>query len=67
MERAEFPIFELALTRRRRRKWGWRVRAAQGEVVMQGWEASRPAAKYQADRALFQLLLTAPYRMRLSA
>jgi len=29
---------------------------------MQGSEASRPAAKYKAHRALFLLLLSAPYR-----
>jgi len=34
---------------------------------MQGRESSRPAAKYRAERALFMLLLTAPYRSRLSA
>jgi hypothetical protein len=28
---------------------------------MQGSERSRPAAKYKADRALFLLLLSAPY------
>jgi hypothetical protein len=34
---------------------------------MQGSEGSRPAAKYQANRALFLLLLSAPYRsIRLS-
>ena len=34
---------------------------------MQGSESSRPAAKYKADRALFLLLLSAPYRsIRLS-
>jgi hypothetical protein len=27
---------------------------------MQGWEDSRPAAKYRAERALFMLLLTNP-------
>jgi hypothetical protein len=31
---------------------------------MQGAEANRAAPKYQADRALFLLLLTAPYRLR---
>jgi hypothetical protein len=34
---------------------------------MQGSESSRPAANYKADRALFLLLLSAPYRsIRLS-
>ena len=31
---------------------------------MQGSEGNRTTAKYQADRALFLLLLTAPYRLR---
>jgi hypothetical protein len=35
---------------------------------MHGSESSRPAAKYQADRALFLLLLSAPYQsIRLAA
>ncbi|WP_271541300.1 hypothetical protein [Bradyrhizobium sp. CCBAU 45321] len=63
----EFPIFEMTLAQRRRRRWSWAVCTIQGAVVMQGREASRPAAKYQAERALFMLLLTAPYRSRLSA
>lgn len=66
MERPEFAIFDAALMRRRRGKWAWSIRTAEGEVVMTGSEASRPAAKYQAERALFLLLLTAPYRLRLS-
>jgi NAD-dependent dihydropyrimidine dehydrogenase PreA subunit len=33
-------------------------------AIMQGAEANRAAPKYQADRALFLLLLTAPYRLR---
>ncbi|QOZ51280.1 hypothetical protein XH90_07705 [Bradyrhizobium sp. CCBAU 53338] len=67
MERPEFQFFEVALAQRRRRTWAWSIRTSQGEVVMRGRGASRPAAKYQADRALFLLLLTAPYRSRLSA
>ena len=31
---------------------------------MQGSESSRPAARYQANRALFLLLLSAPYQSR---
>ena len=35
---------------------------------MHGSESSRPAAAYQADRALFLLLLSAPYQsLRLAA
>ena len=58
----QLPVFELALTKRGR-TWRWRVCTTEGAVVMQGSEASRPAAKYKADRALFLLLLSAPYRL----
>ena len=34
----------------------------EGRVVMQGSERRRLAARYKADRALFLLLLGAPYR-----
>jgi hypothetical protein len=57
----QFPVFEEVL-KKRRRTWRWRVCTTEGHVVMQGSESSRPAAKYKADRALFQLLLSAPYR-----
>ncbi|TWA93881.1 hypothetical protein FBZ96_109332 [Bradyrhizobium stylosanthis] len=67
MARPEFPIFEMSLARQRRGKWTWSVSIVQGTVVMRGRESSRPAAKYRAERALFMLLLTAPYRSRLSA
>jgi transposase len=65
MVRPEFPIFEMVVVQRRRRRWAWSVRTSQGAVVAQGRESSRPAAKYQAERALFMLLLTAVYRSRL--
>jgi hypothetical protein len=48
--------------KKRGRKWQWRVCLVEGKVIMEGSERSRPAAKYQADRALFLLLLGAPYR-----
>jgi hypothetical protein len=57
----QFPVFELAL-KRRGRTWRWCVCTTEGAVVMQGSESSRPAAKYKAHRALFLLLLSAPYR-----
>ena len=57
----QFPVFE-ELLKKRRRTWRWRVCTPEGDVVMQGSESSRPAAKYKADRALFLLLLWAPYR-----
>jgi hypothetical protein len=62
MPDSRFPVFEVVLERRGR-KWNWRVvRTTKGDVVMQGSESSRAAANYKADRALFLLLLSAPYR-----
>ena len=58
-----FPTFEMVL-KKRGRKWTWCVRTAEGMAIMRGCEANRAAAKYQADRALFLLLLTAPYRLQ---
>lgn len=63
----EFPTFEVSLAPRKRSAWAWSVCSSHGVVLMQGRERSRPAARYQAERALFLLLLTAPYRSRLSA
>jgi hypothetical protein len=57
----QFPVFELVL-KKRGRIWRWSVCTSEGAVVMVGSESSRPAAKYQADRALFLLLLSAPYQ-----
>jgi hypothetical protein len=39
------------------------VGTVQGEVVMEGSENSRAAARYKSDRALFLLLLSAPYSL----
>lgn len=62
----QFPVFEIALNKRGR-TWRWRVCTTTETVVMQGSEKNRRAAKYQADRALFLLLLSAPYQsIRLS-
>jgi hypothetical protein len=57
----QFPLFEVVVKKRSRR-WRWRVCTAAGDVLMQGFESVRPAAKYKAERALFLLLLSAPYR-----
>jgi hypothetical protein len=57
----EFPVFELLL-KKRGRVWRWCLCTTEGQVVMLGSEGSRPAAKYQADRALFLMLLCAPYQ-----
>jgi hypothetical protein len=58
-----FPTFEVVL-KKRGRKWRWCVCTTEGIAIMRGSEGNRTAAKYQADRALFLLLLTAPYRLR---
>ena len=58
-----FPTFDLIL-KKRGRKWRWCVCTTEGMAIMQGSEGNRSAAKYQADRALFLLLLTTPYRLR---
>ena len=57
----QFPVFEVIL-KKRRRAWKWCLCTTEGQVVMQGSERRRPAAKYKADSALFLLLLGAPYR-----
>jgi hypothetical protein len=63
----QFLVFEKVL-KKRRRTWRWRLCTAEGDVIMLGSESSRPAARYQADRALFLLLLSAPYQsIRLAA
>jgi hypothetical protein len=58
----EFPTFQIALTKRSR-AWRWCVCTIEGNIVMRGSERSRPAARYSANRALFLLLLTSPYRL----
>jgi hypothetical protein len=57
----QFQVFEVVLKKRRRR-WLWRLSTTNGHAVIEGSESSRPAAKYSANRALFMLLLSAPYR-----
>jgi hypothetical protein len=59
-------IFEVIL-KGRGRKWVWSVRTTAGKAIMMGAESSRQAASYEANRALFLLLLSAPYRSRVSA
>lgn len=56
------PFFEYVLKQRGRR-WLWSVHNADGAQVMTGSGRNRSAAIYQANRALFQLLLSAPYRL----
>ena len=54
------PVFE-ALLKKRGRVWRWSVCTAEGHVVMQGAESRRASARYKANRALFLMLLCAPY------
>jgi len=58
----EFATFEVFLKKCGRRTWRWRLCTTEGRLVMHGSESGRPAAKYAAERALFLMLLAAPYR-----
>jgi hypothetical protein len=49
-------MLEVKLTRRARRGWDWEVRDEAGKLMARGRQRDRPSAKYQAERALFQLL-----------
>ena len=51
-------MFEVLLRRRGRTRWQWQVCDRAGKAIMQGFEDSRPGAKYRGNRALFLLLLT---------
>jgi hypothetical protein len=55
-------MFELFVNRKRR-YWEWSVCDTSGKVLMEGREKSRVAARYQAERALFLLLLTTRTRV----
>lgn len=61
-----FPVFEVFL-RQRGRRWLWSVCTSEGRLVMTGSRIDRSAASYEANRAIFLLLLSAPYRSRRSA
>lgn len=56
-----FSVFEIAVNKRGR-NWRWSICTAEGRLVMLGTEGNRSAARYQANRALFLMLLSAPYR-----
>jgi hypothetical protein len=57
-----FQFFEVFLKQRGRR-WLWSLCTTEGSLLMTGSRNSRPAASYEANRALF-LLLSVPYRSR---
>jgi hypothetical protein len=60
-ELENFATFAVTL-KRRGRKWGWSISSNESEIVMLGYERSRSAARYHANKALFQLLCSAHYR-----
>ena len=49
-------MFEVVLTYRGR-KWEWRVCDRLDKAILQGWESTRPEAKYKAERGMFLLLM----------
>src|ERR1700746_578683 len=59
----QFQIFEVVLKQHRRR-WLWYVFTTDGDAIIEGSESCRPAANYNAHRALFSRLLCAPFRTR---
>lgn len=57
----QLPLFEIRL-RKRGRAWRWNLCTTEGQEVMQGSGDGRAAARYQANRALFLMLLASAYR-----
>jgi len=49
-------MLEVNLINRARKGWDWEVVQEPGVVLAHGRQKTRFAAKYQAERALFQLL-----------
>jgi hypothetical protein len=49
-------MFDMTLSKRRR-GWEWRVGDSSGNTILGGREAKRAKARYQAERALFLLLI----------
>jgi hypothetical protein len=58
-----FLTFGIAVKKGGRTRWRWRVSTSDGVVVMRGSETTRLTARYQAERALFMLLLSAPHHL----
>ena len=50
-------MFDMAISKRGR-GWNWRVADSAGNTIMKGREPKRAKARYQAERALFLLLMT---------
>ena len=49
-------MFEVVIINRSPNRWEWLVYNRHGIPIVQGWEKTRAAAKYQGERALFMLL-----------
>jgi hypothetical protein len=60
-------MFEVILTRRKRFGWRWQVCDQSGKKFADGFERTRPSAKYHGERALFFLLSQAHLRNRSAA
>ena len=60
-------MFEVVLTRRKRVGWRWQVCDQSGKVFADGFERTRPAAKYHGERSLFFLLSQAYLKNRSAA
>lgn len=60
-------MYEVILTRRKRVGWRWQVCDQSGKVFADGFERTRPSAKYHGERALFFLLSQAYLRNRFAA
>lgn len=60
-------MFEVVLTRRKRFGWRWQVCDQSGKIFADGFERTRPSAKYHGERALFFLLSQAYLNNRSAA
>ena len=60
-------MYEVILTRRKRFGWRWQVCDQSGKIFADGFERTRPSAKYQGERALFFLLSQAYLRKPFAA
>ncbi len=58
-------MFEVIITRRKRFGWRWQV-CQSGKIFADGFERTRPSAKYHGERALFFLLSQAHLGNRLA-
>ncbi|MGY8638283.1 hypothetical protein RAD15_38015 [Bradyrhizobium sp. 14AA] len=56
-------MFEVILIRRKRFGWRWQVCDQSGKIFADGFERTRPSAKYHGERALF-FLLSQTYHLR---